>query len=72
MAVGFHTKSLGPEVIKLFSCLTQLSMNINMLIDIEKDTISGISGLIHQSQSFILLINVGQRQDFATVTFSHL
>ena len=34
----------GPEVIKLFSCSTQLSIKFKLLIDIE---------IAHQNQSFI-------------------
>ena len=32
----------GPEVIKLFSCSTQLSMNFFLLIDVKMPTIVGI------------------------------
>ena len=33
---------LGPEVIKLFSCSTQLSMKFSPLIDVKMPTIVGI------------------------------
>ena len=49
----------GPEVIKLISCLTHLlSMKFKMLIDIEIVKIDRIFRFSHQSQSFILLINI--------------
>ena len=34
--------SLGPEVIKVFSCSTQLSMKFSLLIDMKMPTIVGI------------------------------
>ena len=37
-----HTASYGPEVIKLFSCSTQLSMKFFPLIDVKMPTIVGI------------------------------
>ena len=47
----------GPEVIKHFSCSTQLSLKLKLLINVKIDRINGFASLIHQSQSFILLIN---------------
>ena len=37
----------GPEVIKLFSCSTQLSMKFNMLINVKMPTIVGILTFIN-------------------------
>ena len=37
-----HTVSPGPEVIKLFSCSTQLSMKFSPLINVKMPTIVGI------------------------------
>ena len=36
------TLDTGPEVIKLFSCSTQLSMNFSPLINVKMPTIVGI------------------------------
>ena len=48
--------SPGPEVIKLFPCSTQLSMNFILLIDIKMPTIVGILTFISRintvSESF--------------------
>ena len=37
-----EAKYSGPEVIKLFSCLTQLSMKFYLLINVKMPTIVGI------------------------------
>ena len=47
--------SAGPEVIKLFSCSTQLSMDFKLLINTEIANLMEISVFNHQSQSFILI-----------------
>ena len=39
---SFITSGPGPEVIKLFSCSTQMSMNFFPLIDVKMPTIVGI------------------------------
>ena len=41
----------GPEVIKLFSCSTQLSMNFFLLINVEMPTIVGISTFMSMKNS---------------------
>ena len=48
----------GPKIIKYFSCSTPLSMKFKLLINTEISKINGNISLNHQSQSFILLINV--------------
>ena len=53
--LGFRS---GPEVIKLFPCSNQISMKFKLLINIEIAQVNGSSGLSHQSQSFILLVDV--------------
>ena len=39
----------GPEVIKLFSCSTQLSMNFSLLINMKMPTIVGIIYLLAEN-----------------------
>ena len=55
-----ENKSPGPEVIKLFSCSTQLCMKFKLLINtvLNSQKSMEFSGLNHKSQLFILLINV--------------
>ena len=43
----------GPEVIKLFSCSTQLSMKIFLLINVEMPTIVGISIFMDRKNSIL-------------------
>ena len=52
-----RTTRSGPEVIKLFSCSTQLSMNFFLLINVKMPTIVGIltymsgkNGFLHLSE----------------------
>ena len=62
--VGFLMTWLNTEISKLAIlgsdlCLTaQLGMKSNLLINIKIAKIYGLSGINHQSQSFILLISV--------------
>ena len=50
LRLRFLPKSTGPEVIKLFSCSTQLSTKFILLINVKMPTIVGIS-------TFISMIN---------------
>ena len=43
----------GPEVIKLFSCSTQLSMNFFLLINVKMPTTVGILTLISGKNSIL-------------------
>ena len=45
----------GPEVIKLFPCSTQLSMNFFLLINVKIPTIVGILTFINRKNSIINL-----------------
>ena len=59
----------GPEVIKLFSCSTHLSMNFQLLIKLEywqikKFLALGLSGVV-----FIMLINVKMPTIVGILTF---
>ena len=49
-AKGFESVGPGPEVMKLFSCSTQLSTNFILLINVKMPTIVGIL-------TFISMIN---------------
>ena len=40
--IGLQSSKTGPEVIKLFSCSTQLSMKISLLINMKMPTIVGM------------------------------
>ena len=53
--MDFIGKTLGPEVIKLFSCSTQLSIKFQLLIKTEKDRYFLLLG---SHMIFILLIIV--------------
>ena len=48
--LGLHERKPGPEVIKLFSCSTQLRMKFILLINVKMPTIVGIL-------TFISMIN---------------
>ena len=67
-------ESPGPEVIKLFSCSTQLNMKFKLLINTEiakpVEPVE-IPGLNHKSQPFILLINV-KCQLICTFVFAYM
>ena len=45
----------GPEVIKLFSCSTQLSMKFFLLIDVKMPTIVGILTFMSRKNSLLHL-----------------
>ena len=45
----------GPEVIKLFSCSTQLSMKFFLLINVKMPTIVGILTLMSGKNSILVL-----------------
>ena len=50
--------SSSHEVIRLFSCSTQLSMKFQLLIKTKIKKSKIFSGLVHSVDVFILLINV--------------
>ena len=60
---------LGPEVIKLFSCLTQLSMKLQMLVSIKVSRNSAFSGSGKPRMLFSLLINVKMPRIVGILTF---
>ena len=66
-------KKPGPEVIKLFSCSTQLSMNFFLLINVKMPTIVGI--LTFMSGKIAIYANLGLKKaeflDFF-YTYEHL
>ena len=49
----YSTIRLGPEVIKLFSCSTQLSMKFFLLIDVKMPTIVGILTFMSRKNSIL-------------------
>ena len=49
------TTSTGPEVIKLFSCSTQLSMKFFLFINVKMPTIVGILTFMNRKNSIISL-----------------
>ena len=66
-------KKPGPEVIKLFPCSTQLSMNFFLLINVEMPTIVGISTLLSRKNT-ILGLSEPKKADFLDIfyTYEHL
>ena len=54
----------GPEVIKLFSCSTQLSMKFYLLINVKMPTIVGILTLSCRKNSIIGLSGAQKKQKF--------
>ena len=50
--------TIGPEVIKLFSCSTQLSMKFVLLINLKLLTIANSSSLNTTEKEFVMLINL--------------
>ena len=58
----FFPKTSGPEVIKLFSCSTQLSMKFFLLINVQLPTIVGILTFISGENSILGLyeLNISQ------------
>ena len=61
----------GPEVIKLFSCSTQLSMKFFLLINVKMPTNVGILTFMSRKNSmkFFLLINVKMPTNVGILTF---
>ena len=51
--MAMRTGKTGPEVIKLFSCSTQLSMKFYLLINVKMPTIVGILTLSCRKNSII-------------------
>ena len=60
ISIGYISVMPGPEVIKLFSCSTQLSMKFSLLINMKMPTIVGI--FIFISREIFMLINVKQER----------
>ena len=54
--------NLAPEVIKLFSCSTQLSMKFLMLINVKMPTIVGILTFVNRKSSILGLSELKQSQ----------
>ena len=52
---GFITSGPGPEVIKLFSCSTQLSRKFFLLINVKMPTIVGILTFMSRKNSLLHL-----------------
>ena len=59
----------GPEVIKLFSCSTQLSMKFQLLIRLKYQQIKKFLALSLSDVVFIMLINVKMPTSVAILTF---
>ena len=63
----------GPEVIKLFSCSTQLSMNFFLLINVEMPTIVGILTFMNGKNSILCLSELKKSQkNLYFYTYVHL
>ena len=60
----------GPEVIKLFSCSTQLSMKFFLLINVKMPTIVGILTFMNRKNS-ILSLSEPENADFLDI-FIHM
>ena len=54
----------GPEVIKLFSCSTQLSMKIFLLINVKMPTIVGIVSFMSRKNSILGLPEPEEKPNF--------
>ena len=50
---AYFEQRLGPKVIKLFSCSTQLSMNFFLFINVKMPTIVGILTFISKKKSIL-------------------
>ena len=53
--IVFYRFKPGPEVTKLFSCSTQLSMTFFLLINVKMPTIVGILTFMSQKNSILVL-----------------
>ena len=53
-------RNTGPEVIKLFSCSTQLSMKFFLLINVKRPTIVGILTFMSRKNSLLHLSEPGK------------
>ena len=58
--VAAYMKRSGPEVIKLFSCSTQLSMKFFMLINVKMPTIIGILTFMNGKNNILGLSEPGK------------
>ena len=72
---GLHKVSLlikypGPEVIKLFSCSSQLRLKFILLINVKMPTIVGILTFISRINCRFLCFNHQNSTDFAILIFS--
>ena len=59
----------GPEVIKLFSCSTQLSTKFQLLIETRKPSNKEVSSCMSLRYLFIMLINVKMSTVVGILTF---
>ena len=64
ISVNNHKVTPGPEVIKLFSCSTQLSTTFFLLINVEMPTIVGISTFMSRKNSILGLCEPGKMLSF--------
>ena len=64
--------SPGPKVTKLFSCLTQLSMKLFLLINAEMPTIVGISAFMSRKNSILGLSEPKNAYSLYFYTYEHL
>ena len=55
---------IGPEVIKLFSCSTQLSMKFFLLINVKMPTIVGILTFMNRKNSILGLSESEKKLNF--------
>ena len=53
MAFSFRSSLIRPEVIKFFSCSTQLSMKFFLLINVKMSTIVGILTFVSRKNSIL-------------------
>ena len=59
-----RTTTPGPEVIKLFSCSTQLSMELFLLIIVKMPTVVGILTFISRKNSILGLSEPEKKMNF--------
>ena len=59
----------GPEVIKLFSCSTQLSMNFFLLVNVKMPTIVGILTFMSGKNSILGLSEPERKPNFLIILY---
>ena len=69
LSVRDHLNTPGPEVIKLFSCSTQLSMKFFLLINVKMPTIVGILTFMSRTNS---ILDLSEPKNLNFLTFSYL